>query len=179
MTSSKFLFSVFDVTRQGEQSIRYQGNRAERIQSSTRRPSPSVSSISNRCSPVVSDSTPGPRRRRADGPDVLIIPQRVVPRLSDLRPEEVSDLFLTVQHVGRVLEQTFGSQALTISLQVSTCDPPPITHTLTALGDIALYYADAPYCSNGTTLTCLGRRRSRSIRTPRPRPYPPAKVHRL
>jgi hypothetical protein len=57
MTSSKFLFSVFDVTRQGEQPTQDQLDHAERVQSFTRRPSPSVSSISNRYSPVVSDST--------------------------------------------------------------------------------------------------------------------------
>ncbi|WWC60093.1 uncharacterized protein I303_102657 [Kwoniella dejecticola CBS 10117] len=48
---------------------------------------------------------------------VLILPKRVVPRLADLRPNEVSDLFLTVQKVGRGLEQYYKAQALTVSLQ--------------------------------------------------------------
>lgn len=34
---------------------------------------------------------------------VLVIPRRVVPRLADLEEEEVSDLFLSVQTVTRVL----------------------------------------------------------------------------
>lgn len=50
--------------------------------------------------------------------DVLVCPRRVVPRMSDLRPEEVSDLFLTVQQVGKVLGKAFDAEALTISCQV-------------------------------------------------------------
>ncbi|WWD16717.1 hypothetical protein CI109_101148 [Kwoniella shandongensis] len=48
---------------------------------------------------------------------VLIIPRRVVPRLADLEPREVTDLFLAVQHVGKVLEEVYKAQALTVSLQ--------------------------------------------------------------
>ncbi|WVQ79160.1 hypothetical protein IAT38_001256 [Cryptococcus sp. DSM 104549] len=48
---------------------------------------------------------------------VLIVPKRVVPRLADLEPPEVTDLFLAVQHVGRVLEGVYKAQALTVSLQ--------------------------------------------------------------
>ncbi|WVQ62796.1 uncharacterized protein L199_000944 [Kwoniella botswanensis] len=48
---------------------------------------------------------------------VLIIPKRVVPRLSDLNPPEITDLFLTVQKVGKGLERYYNAQALTISLQ--------------------------------------------------------------
>ncbi|ODN80752.1 hypothetical protein, variant [Cryptococcus amylolentus CBS 6039] len=48
---------------------------------------------------------------------VLICPKRVVPRLADLNTEEVSDLFQSVQHVGKVLEQVYKAQALTVSLQ--------------------------------------------------------------
>ncbi|KAK8861377.1 hypothetical protein IAR55_002196 [Kwoniella newhampshirensis] len=48
---------------------------------------------------------------------VLIVPRRVVPRLADLEPSEVSDLFLAVQHVGKVLEEVYKVQAMTISLQ--------------------------------------------------------------
>ncbi|GFZ42764.1 Ap4A hydrolase [Saitozyma sp. JCM 24511] len=96
MTSSKFLFSVFDVTRQVFYKTAF-----------------SLGIVNLK--PLL----PG---------HVLIIPQRVVPRLSDLRPEEVSDLFLTVQHVGRVLEQTFGSQALTISLQDGAAAGQSVPH---------------------------------------------------
>ncbi|WWC87668.1 uncharacterized protein L201_002559 [Kwoniella dendrophila CBS 6074] len=48
---------------------------------------------------------------------VLILPKRVVPRLSDLNPSEISDLFLTVQHIGKGLEKYYNAQALTVSLQ--------------------------------------------------------------
>ncbi|WWD08820.1 hypothetical protein V865_006934 [Kwoniella europaea PYCC6329] len=48
---------------------------------------------------------------------VLIIPKRVVPRLSDLNSPEITDLFLTVQKVGKGLERYYNAQALTISLQ--------------------------------------------------------------
>lgn len=52
-------------------------------------------------------------------PDVLIISKRVVPRLADLEPREVSDLFLSVQRVGRVIERAYDAEALNVSLQVS------------------------------------------------------------
>lgn len=34
---------------------------------------------------------------------VLVIPQRIVPRIADLKSEEVSDLFLSVQRVAAVV----------------------------------------------------------------------------
>lgn len=51
-------------------------------------------------------------------PDVLIISKRVVPRLADLRPNEVSDLFSSVQSVGRVIEKAYKADALNIAVQV-------------------------------------------------------------
>lgn len=53
----------------------------------------------------------------ADRVDVLIIPRRVVSRFADLKPEEVTDLFLSVQHVGNVLEKAYHAHSLTISIQ--------------------------------------------------------------
>lgn len=53
--------------------------------------------------------------------DVLILPQRVVPRLAELSAPEVTDLFLTVQTVGKVIERAYGGSALTVSLQVGFC----------------------------------------------------------
>ena len=44
-------------------------------------------------------------------------PRRVVARLSDLSNEEVADLFLTVQRVGRMVEKVYGASALNIALQ--------------------------------------------------------------
>ena len=52
--------------------------------------------------------------------DVLIIPNRRVPRLSDLHDDEISDLFLTVTKVGKVIEKAYEGEGLTVSCQVSS-----------------------------------------------------------
>ena len=49
--------------------------------------------------------------------DVLIISKREVDRFSMLTTEEVSDLFLTCQTVGKVVEKHFGATSLTLALQ--------------------------------------------------------------
>ncbi|XTI87960.1 HIT domain protein [Cenococcum geophilum] len=48
---------------------------------------------------------------------VLVSPLRPVPRLHDLTPSEISDLFLTVQRVSRVIERVFKASALNIAIQ--------------------------------------------------------------
>jgi len=48
---------------------------------------------------------------------VLVSPLRRVPRLHDLSAEEVTDLFLTVQRVSRVIERVFHASALNIAIQ--------------------------------------------------------------
>ncbi|XP_023649774.2 bis(5'-adenosyl)-triphosphatase isoform X2 [Paramormyrops kingsleyae] len=48
---------------------------------------------------------------------VLVCPVRVVERFRDLRPEEVADLFKTVQRVADVVEQHFQATSLTIAIQ--------------------------------------------------------------
>ncbi|KAJ9635845.1 Dinucleoside triphosphate hydrolase [Coniosporium tulheliwenetii] len=48
---------------------------------------------------------------------VLISPHRRVPRLRDLTPAEISDLFLTVQRVSRMIERVFNATALNIAVQ--------------------------------------------------------------
>ncbi|XP_042655660.1 bis(5'-adenosyl)-triphosphatase isoform X2 [Tyto alba] len=48
---------------------------------------------------------------------VLVCPLRLVERFRDLGPEEVADLFCTVQRVGNVVEKHFCSTSLTISIQ--------------------------------------------------------------
>ncbi|MCJ1467801.1 hypothetical protein MMC07_006426 [Pseudocyphellaria aurata] len=48
---------------------------------------------------------------------VLVIPRRVTPRLSDLTEAEVKDLFLTVQHVGRMVERVYHASSLNIAIQ--------------------------------------------------------------
>jgi bis(5'-adenosyl)-triphosphatase len=60
---------------------------------------------------------------------VLVIPRRVTQRFSDLTPEEVSDLFGSVQEIGKVVEKVYGASSLTIAIQVSSfpCYLPCIT----------------------------------------------------
>ena len=48
---------------------------------------------------------------------MLVCPRRVVPRLSDLSHDEVVDLFLTVQRVGRMVERVFTASSLNIAMQ--------------------------------------------------------------
>lgn len=48
---------------------------------------------------------------------VLVCPLRPAKRFRDLWPEEVSDLFNTVQRVSNVVETHFGGTSLTISIQ--------------------------------------------------------------
>ena len=56
-----------------------------------------------------------------NSPDVLVIPTRVVSRISDLSTSEASSLFSSVQAVGRIVEKAYNADALTIACQV--CDP--------------------------------------------------------
>ncbi|OSD06028.1 diadenosine hydrolase [Trametes coccinea BRFM310] len=48
---------------------------------------------------------------------VLVIPTRVVPRLADLKHDELAALMRSVQHVGRVIERVYGADGLTIACQ--------------------------------------------------------------
>lgn len=48
---------------------------------------------------------------------VLVCPRRVAPRLSDLTIDEVSDLFLTVQSVSRMIERVYRASGLNIAMQ--------------------------------------------------------------
>lgn len=50
--------------------------------------------------------------------DVLVIPTRVVNRLTDLNPSELAELMSSVQHVGKTIERAYGADALTIACQV-------------------------------------------------------------
>jgi bis(5'-adenosyl)-triphosphatase len=52
---------------------------------------------------------------------VLVVPIRRVRRLSDLRDDEISDLFLSVNKVGKVIEKAYAGEGLTISCQVQSC----------------------------------------------------------
>lgn len=48
---------------------------------------------------------------------MLVVPQRVVRRFAELSAEEVSDLYLSAQAVGRVVERVYGATSLTVSMQ--------------------------------------------------------------
>lgn len=48
---------------------------------------------------------------------VLVCPQRVTPRVSDLSEVELTDLFLTVQRVGNMIQRKYGATSLNIAIQ--------------------------------------------------------------
>ncbi|KAI4232802.1 MAG: hypothetical protein L6R40_007294 [Gallowayella cf. fulva] len=48
---------------------------------------------------------------------VLVSPLRAAKRLSDLNHTEITDLFLTVQQVGRMVERVYGASSLNIAIQ--------------------------------------------------------------
>ncbi|KAI8854293.1 putative histidine triad protein [Chytridium lagenaria] len=48
---------------------------------------------------------------------VLVVPRRVVKRIADLTVEEVSDLFVAAQTIGRVVEKEYAGESLTVTVQ--------------------------------------------------------------
>ena len=62
---------------------------------------------------------------------VLVSPRRVVPRLCDLSHDEVTDLFLTVQNISRVVERVYGATGLNVAIQdgVDAGQSVPHVHT--------------------------------------------------
>ncbi|KAL8999107.1 MAG: hypothetical protein Q9169_001995 [Polycauliona sp. 2 TL-2023] len=48
---------------------------------------------------------------------VLVSPLRAAKRLSDLDHAEITDLFLTVQQVGKMVERVYGASSLNIAIQ--------------------------------------------------------------
>ncbi|OKL57164.1 Bis(5'-nucleosyl)-tetraphosphatase [Talaromyces atroroseus] len=62
---------------------------------------------------------------------VLISPRRVVSRVSDLTPDETTDLFLTVRKVGRMIERVYDASSLNIAIQdgVDAGQSVPHVHT--------------------------------------------------
>ncbi|XP_078466873.1 bis(5'-adenosyl)-triphosphatase isoform X1 [Lampetra planeri] len=50
-------------------------------------------------------------------PDVLVCPLRPAERLCDLRPDEVSDLFVTAQRVAGAIGKHYGAPSLTLAVQ--------------------------------------------------------------
>jgi bis(5'-adenosyl)-triphosphatase len=62
---------------------------------------------------------------------VLVSPKRIVPRFTDLTAEEVTDLYLTVQRVARMVERVFNATAVNIAMQdgVDAGQSVPHVHT--------------------------------------------------
>lgn len=60
-----------------------------------------------------------------------MIPRRVTSRLSDLSQDEMTDLFLTVQRVGRMVERVYQASSLNVAMQdgVDAGQSVPHVHT--------------------------------------------------
>jgi bis(5'-adenosyl)-triphosphatase len=64
-------------------------------------------------------------------PDVLVCSTRPVPRLTDLRADELAEVMHAVQRVGRVVERAYKADGFTIACQVMIIliyTHPPIPH---------------------------------------------------
>lgn len=48
---------------------------------------------------------------------MLVSPRRAAKRLSDLNQTEITDLFSTVQQVGRMVERFYGASSLNVAIQ--------------------------------------------------------------
>ncbi|KAJ1512778.1 hypothetical protein HMI55_006107 [Coelomomyces lativittatus] len=48
---------------------------------------------------------------------VLVLPRRVIGRFSELSSEEVSDLWLSAQSIGQVIQKVFNATSLTFAIQ--------------------------------------------------------------
>ncbi|KAI9891921.1 MAG: hypothetical protein M1814_002306 [Vezdaea aestivalis] len=62
---------------------------------------------------------------------VLVSPRRVVPRIHDLSPEEITDLFLTVQKVSVMIERVFNAGALNVAIQDGEAAGQSVKHVHT------------------------------------------------
>ncbi|KAJ3047377.1 hypothetical protein HK097_011585 [Rhizophlyctis rosea] len=58
----------------------------------------------------------------------MVIPRRVVKRFSDLTLEEVSDMFISAQQIGGVIEKEFGGESLTITIQDGPASGQTVPH---------------------------------------------------
>ncbi|KAF9229049.1 HIT-like protein [Gyrodon lividus] len=59
---------------------------------------------------------------------VLVIPTRIVPRLTDLTTPELTALITSVQNVGRVIEKAYGADSLTVACQDGKAAGQSIPH---------------------------------------------------
>ncbi|KAF8252955.1 HIT-like protein [Wilcoxina mikolae CBS 423.85] len=59
---------------------------------------------------------------------ILVCPQRVVPRIHDLRPDEITDLFLTVQKLGSAIEKIYKAEGINIAIQDGAAAGQSVPH---------------------------------------------------
>lgn len=59
---------------------------------------------------------------------MLVIPNRPVPRLTDLTTAELTSLITSVQNVGQVVERAYGGDALTVACQDGKAAGQSIPH---------------------------------------------------
>ncbi|KAJ1975218.1 Dinucleoside triphosphate hydrolase [Dimargaris xerosporica] len=59
---------------------------------------------------------------------VLVVPKRNVPRLAELTTDEVSDLFLSAQRIGKVIEREFNGTSLTVAIQDGPAAGQTVAH---------------------------------------------------
>ncbi|KAF9531982.1 diadenosine 5',5'''-P1,P4-tetraphosphate asymmetrical hydrolase [Crepidotus variabilis] len=59
---------------------------------------------------------------------VLVVPNRVVPRLSDLDDEELGCLMRSLKRVGSVVEKAYGGDSLTVALQDGVAAGQTVPH---------------------------------------------------
>ncbi|KAL0638441.1 Dinucleoside triphosphate hydrolase [Maublancomyces gigas] len=59
---------------------------------------------------------------------VLVCPNRVVARLKDLSAPEITDLFLTVQKIGKAVEHIYKADALNIAMQDGVAAGQSVAH---------------------------------------------------
>ncbi|KAI0003842.1 HIT-like protein [Russula compacta] len=59
---------------------------------------------------------------------VLVCSTRPVPRLADLRADELAELMRTVQHVGRVVERAYKADGLTVACQDGRASGQTVPH---------------------------------------------------
>lgn len=49
--------------------------------------------------------------------DVMVISRRIVPRFADMTTDEASDMILSAQKIGKVIEKEFNGTSLTLAMQ--------------------------------------------------------------
>jgi bis(5'-adenosyl)-triphosphatase len=59
---------------------------------------------------------------------VLVLPKRITSRFHDLSKEEVRDLWLSAQEIGKVIEREYAAESLTLTIQDGTSAGQTVPH---------------------------------------------------